>query len=319
LDITNAETPTQHTTPITIPAIAPPLRPLSEGTGVGVGEGPGEPIPGYVLKGPVTAIFYKYILKMKTQDVVLVLLVVIIVILLVRKVVSTYAAADTQAFMTGFLDYAGGGGPSAAADLQKVVNFYVASLTDQPLLPIVNGILSSAPSNVAQPLVPYTSESQLSTMFDNASKNGESGLTFTDRYLLRFLTVMFIAMIPSVQSMIGTITWDAQGKPNIANDVLQNNQSIQDNMKVIFQLVQSEQGGQVTQDVITKFNSILPSNLTPFASLQDYQTRGASLHNGGTPDPSMVFLYKYIMVGPAYLAWVAENKYKLDPAFKCFN
>jgi len=252
---------------------------------------------------------------MRTQDVVLVLLVVIIVILLVRKVVSTYTTADAQAFMANFARYTGG----SPSDIQNVVNFYLATLNEQPIMPIVNGILSSAPSNVAQPLVPYTSESQLQTMFGNASKNGESGLAFTDRYLLRFLTVMFIAMVPSVQSIIGTITWDAQGKPNIANDVLQNNQSIQDNMKVIFQLVQSEQGGQMTQDVITKYNAILPSNLTPFASVQDFQTRGGSLHNGGTPDPSMVFIYKYIMVGPAYLAWVAENKYKLDPAFKCFN
>ena len=252
---------------------------------------------------------------MKTQDVVLVLLVVIIVILLVRKVVSTYTTADAQAFMANFARYTGG----SPSDIQNVVNFYLATLNEQPIMPIVNGILSSAPSNVAQPLVPYTSESQLQAMFGNASKNGESGLAFTDRYLLRFLTVLFIEMLNTIQPIIGNVTWDAQGKPNFADEVLQKNQSVQDNMKNVFQLVQSSGNGQMSQDVLAKINAILPSNLTPFASVQDYQAKSGGSKNGGTLDPSMVFVMKYIMVGPAYLAWVAENYYKLDPAFKCFN
>jgi len=251
---------------------------------------------------------------MRTQDVVLVLLVVIIVILLVRKVVSTYTTADAQAFALNFR-YVG----QNAADTTNIINFYLASLSGQPLVPIVNGILTSAPSTVVQPLVPYTSESQLATMFDNASKNGESGLAFTDRYLLRYLTVLFIELLNSVQPAIGTVTWDAQGKPSFADEVLQKNQSVQDNMKNVFQLVQATGGGQMTQDVLAKINAILPSNLTPFASVQDYQAKNGGSKNGGTLDPSMVFFTKYIMVGPAYLVWVAQNYYKLDPAFKCFN
>lgn len=314
MDITNTETPKQHTAPITIPAIAPLLKPLSEEEPED-GEGPGELRPGYVAKGPTTAIYYiMYILKkMKTQDVVLVLLVVLIVILLVRKVVSTYTAADAQTIVSNF-PYSG----ARDSDPQNVINFYVDSLNNQPLLAIVNGILSSAPSKVAQPLVQYTSESQLATMFTTAAANGESGLTFTDRYLLRYLTVLFIAMVSTSQSTIGTITWDAQGKPNIANEVLSNGQSIQDNMKFIFQLVQSSFGnsGALTQDVLDKINRILPANLTKFASVQDYQTK---VSGRSTPDPAVVFVTKYVMVGPAYLSWVAENQYKLDPNFKCFN
>jgi hypothetical protein len=128
-------------------------------------------------------------------------------------------------------------------------------------------------------------------------------------------------MMPTVQSTTGTITWDAQGKPNIANEVLSNGQSIQDNMKFIFQLVQSSfaNNGGMTQDVLDKINGILPANLTKFASNQDYQTRGRASNGGSTPDPAFVFVMKYMMVGPAYLSWVAENHYKLDPNFKCFN
>jgi len=242
--------------------------------------------------------------------VVLVLLIVLIVILLVQKVVSTYTAAETQAFSSNFA-YMGQSG----SDTINVINFYLASLSGQPLLPIVNGILTSAPSTVAQPLVPYTSETQLITMFGDASKNGESGLTFTDRYLLRYLTVLFIILLNSAQSKIGQVTWDAQGKPNFADEVLSKSQTVQENMKFIFELVKSSGGGDISQDVVTKINSILPSNVTPFASVEDYKTRQMS----STPDPSIIFITKYIMVGPAFLVWVAQNLYKLDPNFKCFN
>jgi len=251
---------------------------------------------------------------MKTQDVVLVLLIVLIVILLVQKVVSTYTTDETTTFTSNFR-YTGQGG----SDTINVINFYLASLAGQPLVPIVNGILTSAPSTVAQPLVQYTSESQLSTMFGNASKNGESGLTFTDRYLLRYLTILFIGLVDRLQAVIGQVSWDAQGKPNFADEVLSKNQSVQENMKFIFELVKASNNGALTQDTLTKLNSVLPSNLTPFASVQDYQTRGSVPHNGGTPDPAVIFITKYIMVGPAYLVWVAQNLYKLDPNFKCFN
>ena len=253
---------------------------------------------------------------MRTQDVVLVLLVVIVLFLLFRKAVSSFTSTDVQTFQSNF-PYSGAMG----SDTQNISNFYVASLNEQPLMPIVNTILSSAPSNVAQPLVPYTSESQIATMFNTAFSNGESGLTFTDRYLLRYVTVTFISLLPQVQTLIGTVTWGAQGVPNIANEVLSNGQSVKDNMKIIFQMFQTLGGSSPTQAVVTQFNSILPPSLQPFTSVQDMNTRIQAVESsrGTTGDPTMVFVYKYIMVGPAYLVWVAQNQFKLDPNFKCFN
>lgn len=75
----------------------------------------------------------------------------------------------------------------------------------------------------------------------------------------------------------------------------------------------------MTQDVITKFNSILPANLTPFASVQDFQAKLIATKTVGPQDPSVVFVMKYVTVGPAFITWLAENKYRLDPAFRCFN
>jgi hypothetical protein len=257
---------------------------------------------------------------MRTQDVVLILLAVVVLFLLLQKVVSSFTSNDVQTFQSNFV-YAG------QSDLGKVIDFYIASLNGQPLLPIVNGILTSVPPTngiqPAQPLVPYTSESQLSTMFGDASKNGESGLTFTDRYLLRYLTLFCIFLFNNSGPVIGTVTWDAQGKPSFADDVLQKNQSIQDNMKIVFELFKTMFAGggdgQLTQNAVDTINTILPPNLTKFSSVQDFNTRQATMNSGANRDPSTVFVIKYVMVGPAYLSWVAQNQYKLDPAFKCFN
>jgi len=257
---------------------------------------------------------------MKTHDVVLVLLAVVVLFLLFQKVVSSFTSNDVQTFQSNFayIDDTGG--------IKNAVDFYLATLNEQPIMPIVNKILADAMANAklppVQPLVPYTSESQLATMFDTASKNGESGLTFTDRYLLRYVTLVFILLFNNAQNTLGQVTWDAQGKPSFADDVLSKNQTVQDNMKIVFELIQSlfAGGGQggMTQGAIDKINSILPANLTKFASVQDYQTRGSAKTVADT-DPAVFFITKYIMVGPAYLTWVAENKYKLDPAFKSYN
>ena len=261
---------------------------------------------------------------MRTQDVVLVLLVVIVLFLLFQKVVSSFTST-VQTFESNFI-YTDGG-----SAMENTVNFYLATLTEQPLMPIVNKILSDTMANTKlppfQPLVPYTSESQITTMFDNASKNGESDLTFTDRFLLRYVTLLFIQLFNNSRNTLGQVSFDSQGKPSFADDVLSKNETVQGNMKFVFELIKSLFGqsgegvkaGGVTQGAIDKMNSILPANLTKFASVQDFNTKQSSAKDVGSTDPAVLFVVKYIMVGPAYLSWVAENKYKLNPAFKCFN
>ena len=262
---------------------------------------------------------------MRTQDVVLVLLVVIVLFLLFQKVVSSFTSTDVQTFESNFI-YTDEG-----SAMENTVNFYLATLNEQPLMPIVNKILSDTMANTKlppfQPLVPYTSESQIVTMFGNASKNGEPDLTFTDRFLLRYVTLLFIKLFNQTRNALGQVSFDSQGKPSFADDVLSKNQTVQDNMKFVFELVKSLFGqsgegvkaGGVTQGAIDKMNSILPANLTKFASVQDFNTKQSSAKDVGSTDPAVLFVVKYIMVGPAYLTWVAENYYKLNPAFKCYS
>ena len=153
-------------------------------------------------------------------------------------------------------------------------------------------------------------------MLTSAEANGEAGLAFTDRVLLRALTGVWISILtsPKVVTILGSFTYDSQGKPSWADSTLsQTGMTLQQNMLYIFQLVQAN-SGPATQDVVNKLNSVLPSNLTQVRDPQDWATRVTTLTTAN-PDPTMVWFFKFILIGPAYLAWLAENKYKLDPTF----
>ena len=250
----------------------------------------------------------------KTQDVVLILLLVAVLVLLFVRVSSEYTAPQVQQLVSSV--------PGLFGLMPSVVNFYVASLQGQPLLTYANAILQQIPTeHLKSPLVPYTSESQLQTMFTTAKTNGESGLAFTDRVLLRALTALWASLIssPDLASLGLSLTYDSEGKVSWADSVLsQTGQTVQQNMLFIFQLVQST-SGPVTQDIVDKLNHVLPPNLTPVRDPDDWNTRIQTIRGTGTPDPTMVWFWKYVFVGPAYLAWVAENVYHLDPTFVAWN
>jgi hypothetical protein len=258
--------------------------------------------------------YYVYIKMVKTQDVVLILLLVVVLVLLTVRVSSGYTPTQAQQLMSSI--------PGSAGLMPSVVNFYVASLQGQPLLPYANAVLQQIPTErLVTPLVPYTSESQLQTMFTTAASNGESGLTFTDRVLLRALTAIWTNIVssPQVASLGLSVTYDSQGKVSWSDSVLnQTGQTVQQNMLFIFQLVQTNAGGAVTQEIVDKLNHVLPSNLTPVRDPIDWDTKAQTLTTS-TPDPTMVWFFKYVFVGPAYLAWVAENVYHLDPTFMAWN
>jgi hypothetical protein len=250
---------------------------------------------------------------MKTQDIALILLVTVVLILLFVRASSGFTSMQAQQIMASV--------PASPGLMPSVVNFLVASLQGQPLLSYANAILQQIPTQqLISPLVPYTSETQLQTMFTTAAANGEAGLTFTDRVLLRATTGIWAYLLTSPQSanILGSFTYDSQGKVSWADSILsQTGQTVLQNMLYIFQLVQAS-SGPITQDIIDTLNHVLPSNLTKITDPQDWNTRNATLTTAN-PDPTMVWVFKFSLIGPAYLAWVAENKYRLDPTFTAQN
>jgi hypothetical protein len=63
--------------------------------------------------------------------------------------------------------------------------------------------------------------------------------------------------------------------------------------------------------VIDYINSTIPSKYTPKFDRTDTNFIQNVLESP-TPNETTIWFIKALMIGPAYLAWLAENKWKLD-------
>ena len=151
-------------------------------------------------------------------------------------------------------------------------------------------------------------------MFDIAYTNGESSLTHTDKAILRF-TILFgieISGLPWGSDGLPTISFTNDGKPVWADEILgQTGLTINQGMIKVMELAKEFGPDSDKTAFITKINSILPSNLTPFSSFDDYSNKISSM-----TDPSIVWFIKFVSIGPLYLLWVAENKWKIDSSWR---
>jgi hypothetical protein len=146
-------------------------------------------------------------------------------------------------------------------------------------------------------------------MFQTAYVSGESSLTKTDKAILRFmiLNIIEVTNLPWGSGGLPTLSYTNDGKPVWADEVLgQTGLTIHEGIIKVMELF--KEFTALNADALTKVNSILPSNLTPFADVDDYMTRVTATNK----DPSMVWFMKFASIGPLYLIWVAENKWRID-------
>ena len=173
----------------------------------------------------------------------------------------------------------------------------------------LNKLLAKVPGTV-----PYTSDDQIQKMFIEADKNGEKDLSNTDKVALRFFAEMplIIQMIPFGTNGLPPREYNSDGTVKWASDVLKPGMSVTDNLIGTLTLAKSYSISD--PNVITEINKNLPTGLAPFASMDDYQNRLNGKSSGGNDlDPTVVWFIKFISVGLLYVAWIAENKWKLDP------
>jgi hypothetical protein len=103
--------------------------------------------------------------------------------------------------------------------------------------------------------------------------------------------------IPVTYNSDGTVTW--------ASSMMKPGMTVRENLKQTVQIVASRNKDSFIQYI----NSVIPSDMTQFKDLKDWQTR---LTN---KDPAAIWVMKYMGIGLLYIAWVAENKWKLDPSW----
>lgn len=242
------------------------------------------------------------------KDYVIIGLLVIILMILLSRRMSSYTTAEVGMFAPSI--------PSRVAQLvlDDIADIIINQTKGLPVLASVNSLIAkvNAAESSAQ-LVPYTSETQITQMFQKAYDNGESSLSRTDKAILRFtiLIGMELQRVSWGSGNLPAISFTPTGKPVWADEVLgQTGLTIQEGIVKVMELVKNFTGATDTS-AITAINSVLPSNLTPFASRDDYFNKAT-----GMTDPSYVWFIKFVSIGPLYMLWLAENKWRIDLSWR---
>ena len=171
----------------------------------------------------------------------------------------------------------------------------------------LNYVLAAIPGTV-----PYTSDDQIRQMFIEAGKNGEKDLSNTDKVTLRLFAVQSFGLEKVFGNYgLPALEYNADGTVKWASEVLKPGMSVKDNLVLSINMLSNY--NNKTTNAISDINSILPSGLTPYASTDDFKSRGELTGSNTTFDPTTIWLIKFISVGILYIAWIAENKWRLDP------
>jgi hypothetical protein len=238
------------------------------------------------------------------KDYVIIGLLIVILVIIFSRHLSLYTAADINIPL-----------PVERAVHDDLLDIIINETKGIPVMSSVNSLISKV--NMAEPsaqLVPYTSEEQIATMFETAYKNGESSLTRTDKAILRFMMLFGLEMqqLPWGSAGLPALSYTNEGTPVWADEVLaQTGLSIRDGIVKVMELAKLKDRTTVDDDFIRAVNAALPSNLTAFSSINDYLSKVSA-----KTDPSIVWLIKFVSIGPLYILWVATNKWRIDSSWR---
>lgn len=163
----------------------------------------------------------------------------------------------------------------------------------------------------------YSNVTELDTMFETAYTSGEPGLGTRDRMILRSFAYPGIDMAVDRNSNLFAITYTSDGVPDYMSTIVsESGKTSKDILKLCFvvidKLFSTEMvGNPWTPEIIDYINSLIPDKYAPKFD----RTNNMSVMNGvtnETPTPAALWFVKAVTVGPAYLAWLSENKWKLD-------
>lgn len=162
----------------------------------------------------------------------------------------------------------------------------------------------------------YSSVSELDTMFENVYSSGESSLGTRDRILLRLFASPGIDII--VDGSFPSFTYTSDGVPDFTSTIISDSgKSTKDMLKYCFEILNTlfsgnrAVGNPWTPEMIDYLNSMIPDKYAPKFD----RTNNMSISNAiqtSTPDAKTIWLKKALLIGPAYIAWLAENKWHLD-------
>jgi hypothetical protein len=161
----------------------------------------------------------------------------------------------------------------------------------------------------------FSDINELNTMFATAYTSGESGLGNRDRMILRAfawpaveITEGFIRVIP--------LNYTSDGVPDFTETIVsESGKTTKEMLQYCFMILDKmlTSGGEnpFTPEVIDYINSTIPSKYTQKFDRTDNMSVFNAVQSS-QPNETETWFVKALVIGPAYIARIAENKWKLD-------
>jgi len=248
------------------------------------------------------------------QDVALAFLCIILTVLILARVREKYTPADRNKVHDLFVSYTGTTRDNLQAYLITVI---MNEILEDPVSKLSNVNLLVDTLNIGRtnPWTHYPTVNDLDTMFETAYTSGESGLTARDRMILRAMT--WPAIDISTSNPFVPLTYTSENVPDFAATIItESGKSAREMLMfcyVCIALLQAGGTGVMTPEIIDYINSYLPDKFAPKYDTTYTGTFGSILDQPmASMDDKTKWLWKALLLGPAYIANLAENKWRLD-------
>ena len=230
-------------------------------------------------------------------------------------------------------------GPGSMTWIPKALDLVIAQLEGSESYTLMNGIITdvnakfsnllqrtdltpglTALGNAAKttPMTAYANETEFANIFTKAFNETESTATPKDKFSLRFFALISAMLVSNIASQIpsidttpmpdGRAQWAEQWRTDSGKTAKELLTFCFKFLKDVVAKPPSQPFPQTTVDLI---NSFLPSTITKYQSGDELKNE-LNTPPGNDANARQLWCIKAILIGPIYINWLSEQKWKLD-------
>lgn len=267
---------------------------------------------------------------MKVYDWIVIGLLISIMVMLILRRVDKYTMAESEKFnMNSFLigSFTHQSGSQQSMMINSVCDILLSQLggDSTTALSTMNSLITTTNTAVPSLQAPlYATADEFNQVFTTAFSSSESAFGNDapgkrNKMTLRTFASLPIGTVDFVKKII-PFTSSSDGKPSFTDEIVQaSGKTVEEILKygvkvikAVYAAPSGPNGPVVSADALTLINSIFPSSIQKFTSGTEIMTES---NNTTNPTPRILFFAKAYIIGFAYIVWLAENKWRLDPTW----
>lgn len=259
---------------------------------------------------------------MKVYDcVVLTLIITILIVLLMKRKTDTFTDQNVATFQSNSFIMVGSGLPDPTSDVCDIIISQLSGNNDSALAKMNSLITTFNTKTPAMQMPLLTNVAEFDQIFTTAFNSGESAFGSDsvgkrNKMILRTFAGICGQVVGWARSWL-PITYASDGKPTFTDEIVQAtgktvNEVLTYGLKVIKTLFAGGGAPTISDDTFVLVNSIFPSSIPKYTNTQEMSRE---LKDPTNLPPRGIFFGKAYVIGSAYIMWLVDNKWKLDPAW----